>query len=86
MLTQWSQILNPLLKSPIANPILLRGIALTSGSNTINHTLGATLQGYIVVLNSVSSTFYDGQSTNPSPDKTLILIASEATTVSLLVF
>jgi hypothetical protein len=52
----------------------------------INHKLAQKLQGWIVVLNSTSATFYDSQSTNPSPDKTLILNASAPTTVSILVF
>jgi hypothetical protein len=86
MLTQWSALLNPLLKSPVAAPNLLKNISLASGSNTINHTLGTTLQGYQVVMNSAAVTFYDSQNTNPTPDKTLVLVASGATTVSLLVF
>lgn len=86
MLTQWSATLNPLIKSPLAAPILLKGILLASGANTIDHTLGAVLQGYIVILNSAAVTVYDSQNTNPTPDKTLVLNASGATTVSLLVF
>lgn len=86
LLTQWSQALNPVLSSPTATPILLRAVTLTSGSNTINHQLGRVLQGYIVVLNSASATFFDGQTTNPSPERTLILNASAPTTVSILVF
>lgn len=86
MLTQWSQQLNPLLGAPLAGASLLSDIILTSGSNVINHKLGAKLQGYIVVRSSASSTFFDNQSTNPSPQTTLILNASSATTVSLLVF
>lgn len=86
MLTQWSATLNPLLKSPIANPIILSNVSLASGQNTINHTLGQTLVGYMVILNSASATFYDGQNTNPTPDKTLVIYASAATKVSILVF
>lgn len=86
MLAQWSQQLNPLLSSPLADASLLSGVVLQSGKNTINHKLGQPLQGYLVVLNSAAATFYDGQSSNPSPQTTLILNASAATTVSLLVF
>lgn len=86
MLTQWAASLNPLLKSPLANPVLLSQISLASGVNTINHTLGAPLQGYIVCLNSAAVTFYDGQGSNPNPERTLILHASGAAIVSLLVF
>jgi hypothetical protein len=86
LLTQWSQALNPVLSSVTATPTLLSNVALTSGINVINHKLGQKLRGYLVVMNSAAATFYDGQDTNPSPDKTLILNSSAATTVSLLVF
>jgi hypothetical protein len=86
MLTKWSAQLNPLLASPLANAQILANVTLSSGANTINHKLGTKLQGYVVILNSANATFYDNQSTNPSPQSTLILVASAATTVSLLVF
>lgn len=86
LLTKWSAQLNPLLASPIATPVLLSNVALLSGTNVINHTLGAKLQGYIVVMNSTSATFFDSQQTNPTPALTLILNSSAKTTVSLLVF
>lgn len=86
LLTQWSAQLNPLLASPLAGASLLSNISLTEGVNTIEHKLGRPLQGYVVVLNSSNATFYDNQNTNPATDKTLILNASVATTVSLLVF
>ncbi len=86
MQTQWAATLNPLLKSPLSGVVLLKKILLASGANTINHTLGEPLQGYVVVLNSAAVTVYDSQNTNPAPERTLILNASGATTVSLLVF
>ena len=86
MIAQWSQELNPLLASPLADAVLLSGIPLQAGNNTINHMLGQKLQGYMVVLNSAAATFYDGQNTNPTPTLTLVLNASVATTVSLIVF
>ena len=86
LLTQWSQAINPVLNSPIATPIILSDITLTSGVNVINHTLGQKLQGYVVVMKSASSDIFDMQNTNPSPQRTLILNASAPVTVSLLVF
>jgi len=56
------------------------------GKNVVNHKLGQKLQGYVVVLNSADATFYDMQSLNPNQDKTLIIVASSAATVSLIVF
>jgi hypothetical protein len=86
MQSQWAATLNPLLASPLADASILSNVALVSGPNTINHKVGAKLQGYVVVLNSANATFYDNQSTNPMPDKTLIIVASAPTTVSILVF
>jgi hypothetical protein len=83
---KWAAELNPVLANPIVSGQLLTGIKLTNGSNTINHNLGQPLQGYIVVLNSSPATFYDKQNTNPAPQRTLILNASQETTVSLWVF
>lgn len=84
--TKWAATLNPLLANPINNGLILSNLKLTSGANTINHFLNRPLQGYFVVLNSASTTFYDSQATNQRPDLTLILNASGATTVSLYVF
>lgn len=83
---KWAQELNPVLANPIVSSQLLTGIKLLTGTNTINHTLGQKLQGYVVVLNNSPATFYDNQSTNPAPQRTLIINASQDTTVSILVF
>lgn len=83
---KWAATLNPVLANPAVLGILLPPQTLASGDNTINHTLGRKLQGYVVVLNSAATTFYDKQATNPRPQLTLVLNASGATTVSLYVF
>lgn len=86
LMPRWKSTLDPLLAGPLANAKLLPGVTLTAGSNTINHKLGQKLQGYIVVLSSAAATFFDGQNTNPAPERTLIITSSAPTTVSLLVF
>lgn len=86
MQTQWGTILNPVVSSPIVQGRLLTGVSLVTGSNTINTLLGRKLQGYIVVLQSANITVYDTQSTNPMPEKTLVLVASGPATVSLWCF
>lgn len=83
---KWAAQLNPVLANPLVQGLLLPGVKLASGDNTVNHRLGRKLQGYIVVLNSAATTFYDKQATNPTPQLTLIINASGATTVSLYVF
>jgi hypothetical protein len=84
--TRWKAILDPVVSSPILAGRQLDGIVLVTGSNTINHGLGRKLQGYFVVLNSASATFYDTQSTNASTQLTLALVSSADTTISLWVY
>lgn len=83
---KWAATLNPVVSNPIVGGVILSGVALTTGANTINHTLGTKIQGYIVILKSTNATIYDSQSTNQMPYLTLILNASGACTVSLYVF
>ncbi len=77
---------NPILGNAITNGTILSGIKLTSGSNTINHTLGRNLQGWIVIRQRASATIYDLQDTNPRPSLTLILHSSGSVVVDLYVF
>lgn len=84
--TRWAAILNALLGNPIVNGSILTQQVLKAGTNIISHKLGRKLQGYIVILNSAAATFYDEQSSNQSPQLTLVLVASAPTTVSLYVF
>lgn len=83
---KWAASINPVLANPIVQGQILENVTLVTGDNTVNHRLGRKLQGYVVVLNSAATTFYDKQATNPRPELTLIINASGATTVSLYVF
>lgn len=82
----WASQINPVLANPLVQGQLLSNISVSSGANVINHKLGRKLQGYIVVLNSAAVTYYDSQSTNQTPDLTLILNASGSAVISLYVF
>ena len=59
---------------------------MNTGSNTINHMLGRILQGWIIVRNNAAVTFYDLQTTNQQTSSTLVLHASGACIVNILVF
>lgn len=83
---KWAATLNPLLANPLVSGLVLSNISVSSGNNTINHTLGRTLQGYIVIMNSANVTYFDRQSTNQYSDLTLILVASGPAKISLYVF
>lgn len=86
MQSVWSTPLNALLARPANNSLLLVDIDLASGDNTIPHTLNRKLQGWIVVRQNASATFYDKQDTNSRQDVNLILNASAAVRVTLEVF
>lgn len=83
METQWASQLNPLLSLPTSSPSLLKNITVKSGSNTINHLLGRTPQGWAVVDQNAAITFFRSAEFN---EKTLTLTSSGAGIISLLVF
>lgn len=62
------------------------GLTLAAGDNVINHGLGRDLLGWIIIRCDGAQTFYDKQSTNTTPQRTLILNASGAVTVTIYVF
>lgn len=83
---KWAASLNPLLANPVVGGNLLSGVIVKAGANVINHGLGVALQGYLVVGNNASATFWDTQATNPRPELTLQLQASAPATITLYVF
>lgn len=84
MQTQWSSQLNPVLGLPLLNgPSTLKNITIKSGSNVINHLLGKTPQGWLVIDQNAAITLYRSA---PFNDLTLTLTSSGAATISLIVF
>ena len=83
---RWAAILNPLIKSPSNNRLILKNVNLIAGTNVINHGLGADLQGWNPIRVRASTTLYDLQDSNQMPDLTLVLVSSAAVTIDLEVF
>ncbi len=83
---QWASQLNPIISNPINSASMLQNVSLTAGTNVINHKLGAKLQGWFTTRIRASATFYDIQDTNPTPQLTLVLVASAPVIVDLAVF
>lgn len=83
---KWAGELNPVLANPLVSGLVLPQVLLATGANTVNHTLGRKLQGYIIILKNANVTMYDSQATNQRPELTLILNSSGAAMVSLYVF
>lgn len=84
--TAWADKLDPIIDNPLSQGVLLPALSLRSGSNIINHKLGKELQGWLIVRQNASATFYDTQASNSLPGLTLTLVASAPVTVSLYVF
>lgn len=78
--------LNPVLKNPLLSGAILKQINLKMGSNSVNHGLGQTLSGWFIIRQRAGVNVYDGQDSNPNPDKTLILNSSSNVSVDLFVF
>lgn len=83
MQNRWSSELNPVLANPFTNPSILKGVNLVVGSNTINHGLGAKLQGWVISDITAASTIYRSA---PLNDLTLTLTSSAACTADIVVF
>jgi hypothetical protein len=84
---KWASIINPVLKNPATNPLLLQNVILNSGNNVVNHMLGQKLQGwYVVRMKNTFAQIYDTQDSNQTPQLTLNLTSSADITVDLLVF
>ena len=75
-----------ILKLPLNNSVHLKNVSLAIGSNTINHTLGRELIGWLIVRQRAGANIYDTQDTNALPDKTLVLVSDATATVDLIVF
>lgn len=86
LMTKWAALLDPILKNPATDPVLIQNVVLATGTNLVDHRLGKKLTGWQVVGVNAPVTIYDTQATNPHPDRTLRLVSSGAATVSLLVF
>ncbi len=82
--TIWKSRLDPLLANPLNSVVILSGVNLNVGANTINHLLGRTQQGWFIT--DMYGAFADIYRSAPFNNKTLTLTSSAATTVSIGVF
>lgn len=84
--TAWAQILNQLTNRQQNLTNILQNTALITGSNTVFHGLGKPLQGWRMTRIRALATIYDDQENNPTPENTIILVASAPVTIDLEVF
>ncbi len=86
MQTKWAAEIDPVLKNPATNPVLLKSVHLVNGTTLVDHRLGKNLTGWMIVRIRAAATIYDTQDTNPHQDRTLRLVSNAAVVVDLLVF
>lgn len=79
------QIFTSLLSRVNLDRVLLKGIVITSGTNTIPHTLGRTLTGWEVANIDQLVVLFAPQP-QPNPGTYLTLVASGPCTITLEVF
>lgn len=83
---RWAVQIDPIVNAPQNSSLILKNIALTTGSNVINHKLGKKLQGWVIVRQRALASIYDTQDSNQTPDLTLQLTSNANVTVDIEVF
>lgn len=78
--------LNAIVKNPLINGNILTEQALLTGSNTLNHGLNRTIQGWFIVRLRSSASIFDTQDSNPTPNLTLLLTSSANVVADVFVF
>ena len=86
MQTRWASIIDPFLKRPSNQCLILKDVSLAVGSNVINHRLGRKLQGWRLVRKRAAAEIYDEQDDNQMPELTLILNSDSVVSIDLEVF
>ena len=81
-----AQMLRPFITNPVCQGNIVSGVNLVIGSNTINHGLDRTLQGWIITGVNGIANIYDKQASNSQPTKTLILVSDAAVKINLYCF
>jgi len=80
MQTKWASEINPVLKFPPINGVLLKNIALSIGDNSINHLLQRVQQGWVLTDQDASANIYRGKAFN---SLTLTLTSDAVVNISI---
>lgn len=83
MQTAWASAINPIIKNPVMNGLILGPISLVTGLNKIDHLLGRVIQGWVIIDRDGTATIYRSA---PFNDKTLSLTVSANINIKLYVF
>lgn len=80
------EAVNPLLKNPVSDGIILPNVIVGTSQTIIPHKLNRKLVGWYCVRIRGAAYVYDSQDANHNPESTLILTASSSVSVDLYVF
>lgn len=83
MQTRWASEIDPVLKFPPVQGILIKGVALKTGVNVINNLLSRMQQGYVIIDQDGPASIYRSQ---PLSSSTLTLTASAPCTIAIWMF
>ena len=83
MQSAWTGVLNPFLRQPQLNGLLLTDVELGVGNTVINHRLGREPQGWIITDINGAAQVYRSAAFN---SLTLTLNSDAAVTISLYVY
>ena len=83
LLTKWTSILNPFLKNPMNNILILDNINLVAGINNVDHKLQRLPQGWFIIDPQSAATVYRSA---PYSTTTLTLTSSASLSCQIGVF
>jgi hypothetical protein len=84
--TRWISIIDPVLRRPQNQSLILKDVSLINGTNTIRTNLDQKLQGWKIVRQRAAASIYDAQDGNPNPATSLILVSNANVVVDIEVF
>lgn len=84
--TNLAQALSPVTSQPMAKSKIIPNIKLKAGINTIQTGLGYPLTGWYLIRQKQQAQIWDDQDSNKDPNNSLILYASAAVEISLVIF
>ena len=85
MQSRWKSQLDPILRNPLLDGVLIKGIQINNGFTIINHGLGRTQLGWFIV-DQVGPNNINRPPTSAFSDTTLTLVSSVSVTIALWCF
>ncbi len=86
MQTKWASQLNPVISNLLVQGQLLQDVSLINGVTVVNHKLGRKLIGWFIVGQDAQASLWDSQTSNQTPQLTLVLNSNADVNCSIWVF